>query len=462
MRRLILIHSHELPPSQVLGKDIALAHYQRFLGASSGDIYYDASNGLMPNAFAAICGGIARRHHLYLHLPEHYPQGDPDHHRLLDEGGDITLCQPFFNQRLRRFADNAHAPSSAVAQECVLPSSLSEGHVLIGRRGSGKSSTIAKWLNTQKNARILLIAPHRSQCVQILASHPDLPFLPPDEAIRRKPSYDLMIIDEAASLAPQQLLTLCTHYPRYILSTTTDSYEGSANTFLLKTLPLLQGARIHHLDGSYRYQMGDPLDYFARRLFPDDPLPAPSHSNYHITRLSQETLAQDEGLLRQIWQLLKMAHYRTQPQDLKRLLDLPYQDVWVAITPDRHILACAQVLSELPYANMPVEVIMQGKRRPKGRLLMQQLLLRSQNKDWARAPLYRISRIATHTALRRQGIASALMQAIINHYGKNIGVVHVDNPELDKFWQNMDFSVRYRSDVQRAKHHAPNVLRLLQ
>ncbi|WP_146756726.1 hypothetical protein [Brevundimonas vesicularis] len=104
MRQLHLIEAADLPPLGVFGRDIALKDYRRYLGITQGDVFYDAGKGLFPNAFAAVAGTIGAGHHLYLHLPTHYPDGDPDHRRWLAHGEAIETCADHFHQRLRRLA----------------------------------------------------------------------------------------------------------------------------------------------------------------------------------------------------------------------------------------------------------------------------------------------------------------------------------------------------------------------
>ena len=94
MRRLLLVPPAALPAYGVFGRDLAPRDYRRYLGQTRDRLDWDASGGLQPNAFAALAATLGDDHDLLLHLPEHYPDGDPDHRRLLDYGEPLAACRP--------------------------------------------------------------------------------------------------------------------------------------------------------------------------------------------------------------------------------------------------------------------------------------------------------------------------------------------------------------------------------
>ena len=96
MRRLRLVEAEDLPKSGVFGRDLALRDFRRYLGQSHDGLCYDASGGLFPNAFTALAGTVTDGHDLHLYLPPAYPDGDPDHRRLLDFGLPTDGCADFF------------------------------------------------------------------------------------------------------------------------------------------------------------------------------------------------------------------------------------------------------------------------------------------------------------------------------------------------------------------------------
>ena len=157
-----------------------------------------------------------------------------------------------------------------------------------------------------------------------------------------------------------------------------------------------------------------------------------------------------------VFALLFAAHYRTTPEDLKRLLDLPQQMLFVAADGAR-VAGVLSILLESPLPKELAAAVLRGERRPQGRLLLQQLLTRTGearfNHPWAR-----ISRIAVHPALRRQGIATALIQAAQTACPAPLGVSYGHSAELAAFWQTLGFHEVWRAADGRSLR--PTSLRL--
>lgn len=473
-RQLILITENELPKAGVWGRDKPLSAYRKALGTTQQDLFYSAANGLFPNAFAALAGSIADAHHYYLYLPENYPQGDPDHQRYADYGEDIRLCHDYFNARLKRIAATPIADTHADKTDVPLPAAFFDlpQTLLLGARGRGKSTALAEKiqrLSARGCTPILVVTPFADNHA-IISALPqnvlqNILFLPPDAALEKLPAAQHLIIDEAAALAPQQLLALTAHYPHWSLATTTDGYEGSANQFRVNVLPQLPlpTEAIFSLQTAYRYCGKDALEQTLHRIFLSQPetreITIPQDAPLNICELSQASLFQEETLLARLWHLLSEAHYRTRPDDLKRLLDMPQQRLWVA-SAGGEILGVLQVLIETPLpASLAAEIIA-GKRRPQGRLLMQQLLMHTQQPAWANAHLARISRIAVHKNHRRRGIASALIQEAQHALPLRFGTTYAATPRLDAFWNALGFQEMWRADYTRSRNMAPTSLRV--
>lgn len=467
MRKLILISAEERPKNEVFGRDISLNHYRQYLGTTRhAPLFYDASNGLKPNAFTALAGTLADNQNLYLYLPEHYPLGDPDHQRLLDYGENISQCQDNYNKRLRQLINkqNNHLKKTTT-RSTVISFTHPTPQLILGARGRGKTTQLnhkIQWLTHHHHTPILLITPYRHNQQQFHNLPETLINLPPDEALRIQPSAAHLIIDEAAALPPAQLLALTQHYPAYTLATTTDGYEGSANTFLTKTLNqlALNKENIITLTDAHRYTHADPLETLIKQLT------LTQHYSYRtspqtitLEHLNPQHLATHEQQLQQLWQLLSQAHYRTRPEDLKRLLDLPKQHLFIAKNHQEIIAAC-HILIETPLAKTLAQAIINGERRPRGRILMQQLLIHSQNLNYASQPLARIQRIATAPAYRRQHLASQLLQYARTQLKLPLGTIHSSDPDINQFWQSQDFRAYYQSKQTRSRHLGNTIIRL--
>ena len=188
MRRLLLVPPAALPASHVFGRDLAPRDYRRYLGQTRDRLDWDASGGLQPNAFAALAATLGDGHDLLLHLPEHYPDGDPDHRRLLDYGEPLVACRDHFNARLRRLiSETRDAPNAPP------PDTIEHRHqpqIILGRRGRGKTTRLAAKIRWLGDARVLVITPYRSNLERLRALLPDAGnciFLPPDDALHRLP-----------------------------------------------------------------------------------------------------------------------------------------------------------------------------------------------------------------------------------------------------------------------------------
>lgn len=459
MRRLLLVPPDALPARDVFGRDLHPRDYRRYLGQTRSTLAWDASGGLCPNAFAALAATLGDGHNLPLYLPAHYPDGDPDHLRLLDYGEAVAACRDHFNARLRRLIHANAAPQTAPP-----PDSIEHRHqpqIILGRRGRGKTTRLAAKIRWLGGARVLVVTPYRSNLERLRALLPDAAnclFLPPDDALNRLPSAEHLVIDEAASIPPAQLLALTAHYPAYTVAATEDGYEGHGRSFSLHVLPALitrDAARVYRHQQALRHAHHDPLEQLLENAFllhPDDTTPpAPAT----LRRVSRDERAHDEPLLRAIYGLLHQAHYRTSPDDLKHLLDLPGQSLYIAVS-GADVAGVLHIRHETPLPETLAAAVIRGERRPQGRLLLQQLLVRTQNPAYNRS-LARISRIAVHPAHRRQGIAAALIARARADLAAPLGVSYGHSDDLAAFWQALGFREIHRSASGKAR---PTSLRL--
>ena len=157
MRRLLLVPPDALPARDVFGRDLHPRDYRRYLGQTRSALAWDASGGLYPNAFAALAATLGDGHDLPLYLPEHYPDGDPDHLRLLDYGEAVAACRDHFNARLRRLIHANAAPQTAPPPDTI--EHRHQPQIILGRRGRGKTTRLAakiRWLGgTRRIVRIM-------------------------------------------------------------------------------------------------------------------------------------------------------------------------------------------------------------------------------------------------------------------------------------------------------------------
>lgn len=270
-------------------------------------------------------------------------------------------------------------------------------------------------------------------------------FQPPLEAIEE--GADVLFVDEAAALPVRTLESLLSVARGVCFSTTVRGYEGSGRGFDVRfrdTLEDARSVRSDTLSEPIRYAPADPIEVWVFHALLLGATPPPSQLVSDVTpdettygRLDRSALADDEALLREVFGLLVSAHYRTEPNDLARLLDAPNIAVR-ALTVEGHAVAVALLAREGGLGERTRQRAYEGDRIG-GNLLAD--LLTSQLRDIdAGVPIgVRVLRIATHHAVRSRGHGSRLLAAIEDEYGADdatdyLGVSYGATPELLSFW----------------------------
>ncbi|MBJ2127494.1 tRNA(Met) cytidine acetyltransferase [Alteromonas sp. IB21] len=298
-------------------------------------------------------------------------------------------------------------------------------------------------------------------------------WVPPDSELlfgKENKNYDLVIVDEAASMPLPVINRIIAYNPQWVLSTTLLGYEGSGRGFIHKLIPNLPNGTLHlTLTTPLRWFENDPIEAFFNNtcLFENynlndvDGTVYSESSSKDISAIlgpviSPELIATcefnifsfekiNEGMLLQIMSLLSLAHYQTTPDDFMRLMDSP--DVLVAsFTINGFVLAVAIInveggscLSDAAFG------IATGKRRPKGHLGAQRLTLLSADVKAATQRYWRINRIAVHPNLQNKGIGSQLVKQIVKEAHKRaidaISTSYGTTNKLDGFWSNNGFEI---------------------
>ncbi|WP_435096767.1 tRNA(Met) cytidine acetyltransferase TmcA [Halarchaeum sp. P4] len=283
-------------------------------------------------------------------------------------------------------------------------------------------------------------------------------FAKPPAAADLPDSPDVVLVDEAAAL-PVRLLGEFLDAPRVAFTTTVHGYEGAGRGFDVRFRDELAASEFDvtdvRLDDPIRYAAGDPVEVWAFRALlldarpPVDPLvddATPDTADYTV--LDQATLAGDEHRLRETFGLLVAAHYRTEPDDLARILDAPNLSVR-ALCHDDHVVAVCLLAREGGLDAETREAMYTGSR-VKGNMLPD--VLTSQLRDpEAAAPVgQRVVRIATHHAVRSRGLGSALLEAVRAEFDDTdwLGVGYGATPDLLDFWAANDFSTLHLSTTR--------------
>ena len=286
-------------------------------------------------------------------------------------------------------------------------------------------------------------------------------FAGPTEAAELPGDPDVVFVDEAAALSVG-LLERFLAADRVAFTTTVHGYEGAGRGFSVRFRDRL--AESDHevtearLDRPIRYAAGDPVEVWAFRALLLDARPPveqvvrgadPDSVAYHA--LSPDDLLADENRLREAFGLLVLAHYRTEPADLARLLDAPNLSVR-ALAHGGRVVAVALLASE---GDLPADVRehMYDGGRVKGNMLPD--VLTTQLRDEAAGiPVgMRVVRIAVHDGVRSRGLGSRLLDEIRAEFDDELdwlGVGYGATPELLRFWHRNGYRTVQLSTTRNA------------
>ncbi|SEO91430.1 tRNA(Met) cytidine acetyltransferase [Halorientalis persicus] len=256
---------------------------------------------------------------------------------------------------------------------------------------------------------------------------------------------DAVIVDEAAAL-PVHVLESFLDAPAVAFATTVHGYEGAGRGFSVRFRDRLDDSDHAtsevRLAEPIRYATGDPVEVWAFRALlldaspPVDPLVADAQpGTVEYVALEAADLLADETVLRETFGLLVLAHYRTEPDDLARLLDAPNLTVR-ALLHDGHVVSVA-LLAREGGLDAETRADMYDGGRIRGNMLPDVLTTQLRDESAGVPVGYRVLRIATHHAARSRGLGSHLLAEIREEVADDVdwlGVGYGATPELLEFW----------------------------
>ena len=365
--------------------------------------------------------------------------------------------------------------------QCVAASlgdSLPSFTVLVADRGRGKSSALglaARQVLSDPSVRAAVTAPQRDAAAEVFrfaseAAGERLCFLEPLELVRARPTFDVIVVDEAAQLPVPLLRALVVRHPdaRLAFSTTTHGYEGTGRGFVLRFLDWLEREprplHRHTLREPIRWDSGDPLEALVFDILALDAEATPIESVWETVPepfvVDRDALARDEVLLRSLFGLLVHAHYRTVPGDLHRLLDAPNLAVH-AIAHDRKVLAATLVAREGSLEQASCEAFSRGKGRVRGHALADTLMTHAARPEAGELSFIRSVRIATLPEHRRLGLAQRLVEHVHKSYHPDLfGTLFGATPELLHFRRAVGYELARIGSSPGARTGEPSALML--
>ena len=309
-------------------------------------------------------------------------------------------------------------------------------------RGRGKSA-LAGMLLRQLAGEAIVTAPTRS-AVDVLASFAGeaFRFMAPDALLSSKEKASWLIVDEAAAIPAPLLRQLVSRFPRTLLTTTVQGYEGTGRGFLLKFCASLPYLQLFSLSAPIRWAAGCPLESAISQLliFSDEAFRDAPTGEVVLEAVNQSSWQTQPALPEAMYQLLSGAHYRTSPLDLRRMMDAPGQAFRCA----RAGGAVAGALWLVAEGGLSPELsraVWAGFRRPRGNLVAQSLAAHGGTPLAATLRGLRVSRIAVHPARQREGLGQQMIADIAadaagyDYFSVSFGYT----PELWRFWQRCGF-----------------------
>ena len=376
-----------------------------------------------------------------------------------------THCQPTLEQArlLQQMAE---------AEEAIL--------IITAKRGRGKSALAGLFAKQQlaQNQPVILTAPNKS-AVNIFNEFAgaEITFMPPDELSQnlsdapQQFANHWLFVDEAAMIPLDILFRLTKAFKRVVLTTTIHSYEGTGRGFLLKFMAKTDRTLRHfELFTPLRWLADDKLEAFIDDLLLcdcEDRLPQPPYDGELAEQMQIshcEQIPHDQ--MESVYGLLTLAHYRTSPLDLRRLLDAPQQQFYLAQARDA-LLGCIWAVPEGGLTDKTlIRQIRRGERRPRGNLVAQMLCFQAGLVEACELRSLRISRIAMQPNWQQQGLGQRLIAKMKQQQIKQqdavdfLSVSFGYTPELLAFWQKCGFILVHFSESKEASSGCYSVVAL--
>jgi tRNA(Met) cytidine acetyltransferase len=351
-------------------------------------------------------------------------------------------------------------------------------------RGRGKSSAagLAAGSLALDGSDVLVTAPGRRSAAELFARAEELlvelnaiestgdtietssggriRFEKPPDAAELPDDPDVVLADEAAAI-PVRLLGSLLNCDRLAFTTTVHGYEGAGRGFDVRFRDRLEDAAHETTEVAMtdpiRYAAGDPVETWAFRALLLNARPAVDPLVADVERddptyeeLPAEDLLADDHLLRETFGLLVYAHYRTEPNDLARLLDAPNLTVRALRAPDGHVVSVA-LLAREGGLDADLRAAMYEGERVKGNMIPDVLTSQLRDEDAAVPVGWRVMRIATHHACRSRGLGSRLLQEVRREFESEadwVGVGYGATPELLSFWRANGYSTVHLSTTR--------------
>ena len=444
---------------------------QTLLGREFRHAVFDARHGFDAAAFAALSGTLKAGSWLVLLLPvwdewENQPDADslrwsdcPDpiatphfvqhFKRVLTANNDAILWrqnQPFslahFTPRTDWHpATGAPQPEQQqlLQQLLTMPPGVA---AVTAARGRGKSALAGQLISRIAGSAIVTAPAKAATDVLAQFAGEKFRFIAPDALLASDEQADWLVVDEAAAIPAPLLHQLVSRFPRTLLTTTVQGYEGTGRGFLLKFCARFPHLHRFELQQPIRWAQGCPLEKMVSEalVFDDENFTHTPQGNIVISAFEQTLWRSEPETPLKVYQLLSGAHYRTSPLDLRRMMDAPGQH-FLQAAGENEIAGALWLVDEGGLSQELSQAVWAGFRRPRGNLVAQSLAAHGSNPLAATLRGRRVSRIAVHPARQREGTGRQLIAGALQ-YTHDLDYLSVSfgyTGELWRFWQRCGF-----------------------
>ena len=444
---------------------------QTLLGREFRHAVFDARHGFDAAAFAALSGTLKAGSWLVLLLPvwdewENQPDADslrwsdcPDpiatphfvqhFKRVLTANNDAILWrrnQPFslahFTPRTDWHpATGAPHPEQQQLLQQLLPMPPGVAAVTAAR-GRGKSALAGQLISRIAGSAIVTAPAKAATDVLAQFAGEKFRFIAPDALLASDEQADWLVVDEAAAIPAPLLYQLVSRFPRTLLTTTVQGYEGTGRGFLLKFCARFPHLHRFELQQPIRWAQGCPLEKMVSEalVFDDENFTHTPQGNIVISAFEQTLWRSEPETPLKVYQLLSGAHYRTSPLDLRRMMDAPGQH-FLQAAGGNEIAGALWLVDEGGLSQELSQAVWAGFRRPRGNLVAQSLAAHGSNPLAATLRGRRVSRIAVHPTRQREGTGRQLIAGALQyiHDLDYLSVSFGYTEELWRFWQRCGF-----------------------
>lgn len=442
----------------VVGEYVAM---RDFLGQEFDVVLLYLTEKLSLNVLFGVVSTLKSGGQLFVGCPEDVRQLPCFHQTLVTE---LAECQRQLNALSAEelTALTAQRQKALACPPDVLPDVLTmlcehRQMCILAPRGYGKSTLLGQLINALVNDgidtichQVYLCAPSRASTHAVFRTLQDgvsVEFVPPERL------YDIedaavVFIDEAANCAQKFILDNFKRFKRCVLVTTTDGYEGQAQGFVHHMQA--QDASMFSLPFCWRNAAEDFLHQWQQRYVAlvsslkkvsflpkvDVPLVLSSVTYRIVSSVSDMCEAERQAMIG----LLAIAHYRTTPNDLYRLLNADCH--YALAVCQRAIIGV--VVWQRERIESDAHDIVYGRRRPSGNLLLQSLLSASAELSLATLSTARVLRIAVNPAYQQLGVGTALLNTVASYLQNRVdflGASFSSQQENRLFWQKNDYAL---------------------